>query len=55
MVEKLKKLKENIENQIKDIKDRDELENLYKETLGKKSDFNNILRSLSDLSIEQKK
>ncbi|NCC70045.1 phenylalanine--tRNA ligase subunit alpha [bacterium] len=55
MVEKLKKLKENIENQIKNIKDKEELESLYKETLGKKSDFNNILRSLSDLSIEQKK
>ncbi|MCF7795918.1 phenylalanine--tRNA ligase subunit alpha [Patescibacteria group bacterium] len=55
MVEKLKKLKENIENQIKDLKNKEDLEALYKETLGKKSDFNKILRSLSDLSIEEKK
>ncbi|MCF7906468.1 phenylalanine--tRNA ligase subunit alpha [Patescibacteria group bacterium] len=55
MEEKLKKLKESIENQVKELKNKEDLEILYKETLGKKSDFNKILRSLSDLSIEEKK
>lgn len=54
MVEKLKKLKENIENQVRELKNKEDLEILHKETLGKSSDFNKILRSLSDLSIEEK-
>jgi phenylalanyl-tRNA synthetase alpha chain len=55
MVEKLKALKENIKNKVKELKNKEDLELLFKETLGKKSEFNRILRSLSDLSIEEKK
>lgn len=51
----LNKLKENFVNEIKQANNLKTLENIYKKYLGRKGELTNILRSLKDLSGEERK
>lgn len=55
MENKLKKLLSNAETEIKNAKDENELLSIEKDYLGKKGSINEILKSLKDLSNEEKK
>lgn len=55
MLEKIKKIKEKALAEILEVKTGEELENLRINYLGKKSEFNQILKGLKDLNAEEKK
>ncbi len=55
MLEKIKKIKNEALQEIAEVKSTEELENLRINYLGKKSEFNQILKGLRDLSAEEKK
>ena len=55
MENKLKKLLSNAESDIKNTKDENSLLKIEKEYLGKKGSINEILKSLKDLTTEEKK
>ncbi len=55
MQEQIKKIKEEAVKEIAEIKDGQEIQDLKVKYLGKKSEFNQILKGLKDLSVEEKK
>ncbi|KKP72642.1 MAG: Phenylalanine-tRNA ligase alpha subunit [Candidatus Moranbacteria bacterium GW2011_GWE2_35_164] len=55
MLEKIKKIKDKAIEGINKAKSAEELETLRIDYLGKKSEFNQILKGLKDLSDEEKK
>ena len=55
MKDKIKKIKEEAVKEIAEIKDGQQIQDLKVKYLGKKSEFNQILKGLKDLSVEDKK
>lgn len=55
MKEKIKKIKEEALDKIFSVKSSEKLESLRVQYLGKKSEFNQILKGLKDLSSDEKK
>jgi phenylalanyl-tRNA synthetase alpha chain len=55
MIEKINKIKENASREIEAISSPEKLELLRIKYLGKKSEFNQILKELKDLSSEEKR
>lgn len=55
MREKIEAIKTNALSEIKDVKSSDELFEIKIKYLGRKSEFNQILKGLKDLSAEEKK
>ncbi len=55
MKNKITKIKEQAEQEITEIKDAKQVQDLKVKYLGKKSEFNQILKGLKDLSVEDKK
>ena len=54
MIEKINKIKENASREIEAISSPEKLELLRIKYLGKKSEFNQILKELKDLSSKRK-
>ncbi len=55
MREKIEKIKKEVQKEIERIKNSQELFDFEKKYLGRKSEFNKILKSLKDLAEEEKK
>ncbi len=55
MQEQIKKIKEGAVEEIAEIQDLKQIQDLKVKYLGKKSEFNQILKGLKDLSVEDKK
>ena len=54
MQEKIEEIKKQAEERIKEIKDSKELQDLKVKVLGKKSELSNLLKSLGNLSPEER-
>ena len=55
MEEKLKLIKENLQKELKDAKQEADILNIKSAYIGKKSEFQEILSSLKDMSVEDKR
>ena len=55
MEEKLKQIKSNLQVELKDAKQEADILNIKAAYIGKKSEFQSILASLKDMSVDDKR